>query len=228
MRKQIAAAAIAATVLGSAGVGALAFGPTFAGAQDASTTSDPAAGQPAEGQGARQTVEDVLATLVADGTITQAQADAVGAALAEARPAGGHGGPGGPGRGGPGGGAPGAGLSAAADAIGISEDDLRTALEGGQTLAQVAEANGVDVQTVIDALVAEAQARIDEKVASGDLTQEEGDAKKAELSERITERVNNPKPAGGPEGRGGRGGPRGERPADGTAPEAPADDSASS
>ena len=43
-------------------------------------------------------------------------------------------------------------------------------------------------------------ARIDEKVASGDLTAEEGEAKKAELEARITEAVNNGFPAHGPGG----------------------------
>ena len=37
--------------------------------------------------------------------------------------------------------------------IGISEDDLRAALQDGQTLAEVATANGVEPQAVIDALV---------------------------------------------------------------------------
>ena len=52
-------------------------------------------------------------------------------------------------------------LDAAAEAIGITEDELRTALEGGQSIAQVAEANDVDVQTVIDALVADATERLE-------------------------------------------------------------------
>jgi hypothetical protein len=71
----------------------------------------------------------------------------------------------------------------------------------------VAEANGVDVQKVIDALVAEAQAHLDEEVAEGDLTQAEADAKKAALVERVTEMVNNPRPVRGP-GDGHRHGPR--------------------
>jgi hypothetical protein len=83
-----------------------------------------------------------------------------------------------------------AGLDTAAEAIGISEDDLRTALEGGQSVAQVAEANGVDAQTVIDTLVAEATAKIDEAVADGDLPQDRADEIKADLTEHITTFVN--------------------------------------
>ncbi|MET0902177.1 MAG: hypothetical protein ABWZ52_02960, partial [Acidimicrobiales bacterium] len=56
---------------------------------------------------------------------------------------------------------PGVQLSVAAEAIGITEDELRTALEGGQSIAQVAEANGVDVQTVIDAMVAAGTERLE-------------------------------------------------------------------
>jgi nucleotide-binding universal stress UspA family protein len=59
---------------------------------------------------------------------------------------------------------PGPRLTAAAEAIGISEDDLRAALESGKTIAQVAEEHGVAVDTVIDAIVAEATADIRERV----------------------------------------------------------------
>jgi hypothetical protein len=59
------------------------------------------------------------------------------------------------------------GFAALADAIGISSDDLRAALRDGQTIAQVAEAHGVDPQDVIDALVAHATERIT-KVVNGD------------------------------------------------------------
>ena len=103
-----------------------------------------------------------------------------------------------PDRGGPGG--PGGrhlfrpGLDAAADAIGITEDDLRAALQDGDTIADVATANDVEVQTVIDALVADATAHIDEEVAEGDLTEEEAAERKADLEERITALVNGERP----------------------------------
>jgi polyhydroxyalkanoate synthesis regulator phasin len=85
----------------------------------------------------------------------------------------------------------GANLDAAAEALGISEDDLHDALSDGQSIAEVASAQGVDVQTVIDALVAEATARIDDAVADGDLTEEEATERKADLVERVTDFVNN-------------------------------------
>jgi hypothetical protein len=55
-------------------------------------------------------------------------------------------------------------LEAAADAIGISEEELRAALEDGQSIAQVAEANGADVQAVIDAMVAAATERLEASI----------------------------------------------------------------
>lgn len=84
----------------------------------------------------------------------------------------------------------GARLSVVADALGITEDELHEALADGQSIADVAEAEGVEVQTVIDALVAEATEQIDEKVADGDLTEERAAELKADLPERMTELVN--------------------------------------
>src|SRR5262245_30163160 len=55
---------------------------------------------------------------------------------------------------------PGPQLEAAAEAIGITEEELLAALQDGQSIAQVAEANGVDVQTVIDAMVAAATEKL--------------------------------------------------------------------
>ena len=85
-------------------------------------------------------------------------------------------------------------LDAAADAIGITEDELRAALQDGDTVADVAAANDVDVQAVIDALVADASAHIDEEVAEGDLTEEQATERKANLEERITALVNGERP----------------------------------
>jgi hypothetical protein len=52
-------------------------------------------------------------------------------------------------------------LTTAAETLGVSEDDLRAALEDGQSIAAVAEAEGVDVQVVIDALVANGTERLE-------------------------------------------------------------------
>ncbi|MEZ5374687.1 MAG: hypothetical protein R2704_18600 [Microthrixaceae bacterium] len=119
------------------------------------------------------------------------------------------------------GGPRGEGLETVAETLGMSIEDLRAELDDDTSLADVAEANGVEVQAVIDAMVDNATTRLDEKVAEGDLTQAEADERLANLTERITERVNT---AGRPEGRGGPGCDDGEAPADTPADgEAPAD-----
>jgi prolyl-tRNA editing enzyme YbaK/EbsC (Cys-tRNA(Pro) deacylase) len=60
-----------------------------------------------------------------------------------------------------------AAIRTAAEAIGIDVGELRAALRDGQTIAQVAEANGVEPQDVIDALVARSTERIT-NVVNGD------------------------------------------------------------
>lgn len=198
MRKKLAAAALSASLLVGGAAGAAVFIPSVASAATSASSAV-----------APQWVTDALNGLVGNGTIDQAQADAVAQALADARPAddgGGRGHHGGPGR----------NLAAAATALGISEADLRTALDSGQTIAQVASDKGVDVQVVIAALVAEANTHIDAEVASGELTQAEADAKKADVVQRVTDMVNNVRPAGGPDGHGHGHGPDGDAPAEST------------
>lgn len=146
---------------------------------------------------------DALAPLVEDGTITQAQADAVVAALDDARPdRGGFGG----GRGGH----IGQGLEAVAEELGLTTDEIRTALQDGQSLADLAAANGSSADALVAVLVAEATAHLEEHVADGDITQAEADERLAEMTERITAMVNGEMPTfegGGRDGRGpgGRG-----------------------
>ena len=84
----------------------------------------------------------------------------------------------------------GPGLDAAAQAVGLSVDDLRSKLEGDTTIAQVAQQQGVDVQPVITAMVADATAHIDQAVQEGRLTADQANERKANLQDRITRLVN--------------------------------------
>jgi hypothetical protein len=79
--------------------------------------------------------------------------------------------------------------SVVAKAIGISESDLLTALQGGKTVAQVAAANDVALQKVIDALVADGQSELDAAVKAGTLSQAQADAEKTELVQRATDQA---------------------------------------
>ncbi|MGA1556129.1 MAG: hypothetical protein ACO4AY_08840 [Ilumatobacteraceae bacterium] len=128
---------------------------------------------------------EALPALVDDGTITAEQADAVADHLVANAPRRGHEGRGGPGRRG----GPGFDGEVVAEVLGIDVATFREAVKSGQSIAEIAEANGVDVQAVIDVLVAEAQAHLDLAVESGRLTEDEAAAKAAELTERITARV---------------------------------------
>ena len=84
----------------------------------------------------------------------------------------------------------GQGLEAVAEAVGVSTDELREALGGGQTIAEVAEANGTDPQDVIDALVAGGTERLDAAVADGRIDQATADEPKETLPERAADLVN--------------------------------------
>src|SRR5204863_434865 len=101
-------------------------------------------------------VQDIIDALVAD--TEDEHVDRITAFVNGEGPIGGPGGHGGPGR-------RMEGLEAAATALGTTVEDLRTQLQDGATIASIAEANGVDVQTVIDAMVADASDEIDEAVA---------------------------------------------------------------
>jgi uncharacterized protein YidB (DUF937 family) len=103
-------------------------------------------------------------------------------------------------------------LDAAAKALNLSADDLRSKLKDGKTLAQVAKDQGVDVQKVIDAMVTDATAHIDQEVKDGKLTADQANQRKSGLKDRITKLVNDGPPkdrgAGAPrDGGGGPGGP---------------------
>jgi hypothetical protein len=95
-------------------------------------------------------------------------------------------------------------LSVVAKAIGITEADLQTALDGGQTVAAVAKAHNVDDQVVIDALVADGQSELAADVSSGKLTQAQADAQKDAVTQRATDQVNGTM-SGGPGGGHGSG-----------------------
>lgn len=104
---------------------------------------------------------------------------------------------------GPGGG------NAIAEALGLDQVDVRAALESGSTIADLATEQGVDLDAVIDQIVADAQARADEQPDSP--RAQNFDA--AQLEERLTEKVNSTFEPGerrgrgfGPQGRPGPGG----------------------
>lgn len=128
-------------------------------------------------------LENALDELVDEGVITQEQADAVRdrvrSKFFEFRSD--H--PGRLGRG--------EGLAAAAETLGLSTEEVMDALIEGSTLADLASEQGVEVQAVVDAIVAERTTRIDQAVANGLLDAERAEEIKAGLADRVSDFVNN-------------------------------------
>ena len=81
-------------------------------------------------------------------------------------------------------------LDAAATALGITPEELRTELHAGKSLATIAGEKDVEVGAVVSALVADAKARLAQAVTDGKLTQAEADERSANLEARITDLVN--------------------------------------
>ena len=169
------------------------------------------------GVGPEQAMATILKDLVSKGTITQAQADAITASVTAARaaaeanrPMRGMGGPGKADR---------AAIETLVSAtIGIDSATIKSRLQAGESLAQIA---GAKKDALITALVADHTKRIDAAVTAGALTAAQATEMKKNLVAHVTEEVNEvggkgpfgkgPKGGkGGHEGRGhGHGGPKG-------------------
>jgi urease gamma subunit len=67
-------------------------------------------------------------------------------------------------------------LAAVAEALGLEADALIDELQDGKTVAEIAEAQGVDLADVVAALTADYAERLADEVADGDLTQAQADA----------------------------------------------------
>ncbi len=158
-----------------------------------------------------QALENRVDEAVADGRLTQEQGAALKARIASGevpllglrggKPDFGHHGHG-----------FGARFDTAATFLGLTEAELRTQLQDGKTLAEIATAEGKTVAALVDALVAAATTELAEAVESGKLTDAQRDRIVEELEDRITEGVNatpgehfrgGPRLHGGPGFRGG-------------------------
>jgi hypothetical protein len=137
-----------------------------------------------------------LAAMVAKGTITQTQADAVLAAANAAKAAADAMRPAKPDHA--------ARLALIATTIGVDTATIQTRLAAGETLAAIA---GTKKDALIAALVADETKRIDAAVTAGKMTAAQATAKKANLTAHVTAEVNSVRPMGGKLGhKGGKGG----------------------
>jgi len=185
--------------------GALSLG-TISGVTVAQADTGHAVGGP------EAMVTSVLASLVIKGTITQAQSDAIVAALKAAAPAPLAGGLK-PGKDGMGLGGIGANTAArqaiVTSFLGKTAAEIQTARKAGKSLAAIATDAGKVSADLIAALVKYDNAQIDAAVTAGTLSSANATTIKANVTARVTKEVNN---VGGPMGgKGGRGhGPDGD------------------
>jgi predicted DNA-binding protein (UPF0251 family) len=104
-------------------------------------------------------------------------------------------------------------LDAAAKALGMTADELKTELQSGKTLADIATEKQVDAATVKQAIIDAAKAQVDQAVTDGKLTQAQADEMKASIDETAANLdLTQPFFFGGPgrgHGHGGWGGPFG-------------------
>ncbi len=207
-RKVVAGAAAMAAVVGTgAAVGATQWSPQAENDAILADVAEQLGVEPAELEGAiEQALEDRLDEAVAAGRMTQEQADALKERIESGEfPLFGGGGPGGPGMhgGGP------IGLDAAASYLGLSDEELRTELSDGSTLAEIAGEQGKSVDGLVAALVESAKADLADSVEAGRLTETQQAEILDGLEERITTLVNEGFRGGhGPGGfPGGPGGP---------------------
>jgi AcrR family transcriptional regulator len=76
-------------------------------------------------------------------------------------------------------------VEAIAEVLGLEVEDLQEALADGQTIAEVAEAQGVALEDVVDALMASASERLQQAVDDGRITQEQADEQTEQMEEHI-------------------------------------------
>ena len=93
---------------------------------------------------------------------------------------------------------------AAAKALGMTSDELYAAVQGGKSLADVAKDQKVSVDSLVKAMVADAETDLAAAVKAGTLTQAQADTMKSSLTQRITDQVNGVRAGRGP-GRANRG-----------------------
>ena len=203
-RRILIAGAVALAAVAGAGV-AVAASHAFGGSDQRQAVINDAAGRlgvtPSALQDAfKAALKDQIEAAVTAGKLTRAQADAIEARIAAGQGLG-FGGMGGGGFRGPGGGGMhgilGPSLDAATGYLGLTEDQIRTQLQSGKTLAQIATAQGKTAAGLVDALVTAETAQLDKAVQAGKLTSAQEQQILASLKQRVTDMVNGTFPGPG-------------------------------
>ncbi len=188
IKRSVAITAIAASTLGGVAAGAALFTPVIAGAQDGAVEAEQAA--PERGE----RISEALQVLVDDGTLTEAQRDAVVETLQNARPDRGEFrerlGQRGP-----------RGAGEIAEILGLEGSEMREALRNGSSIAELAEAQGIDSADVVDAIVARAEERLETAVENGRIDDTQAAEMLTQAAERAEDLVNGEIEFGGRRGR---------------------------
>src|SRR5512145_1116793 len=77
-------------------------------------------------------------------------------------------------------------LAIAAEQLGMEPTELVAELQAGKTIAELAEAQGVAVDTLVDAVLAAHSEWLTQAVTAGNLTQEQADARLALMKTNLT------------------------------------------
>lgn len=79
---------------------------------------------------------------------------------------------------------------AIAETLGLTTDELHEARDDGSTIAEIATAQGVDIDEVVQAIVENKAERLEDKVAAGDITEEEAVERFADAEANAVDKVN--------------------------------------
>lgn len=188
IKRSVAITAIAASTFGGVAAGAAFFTPVIAGAQDDAVEAEQAA--PERGE----RISEALQVLVDDGTLTEAQRDAVVETLKNARPDRGEFreplGQRGP-----------RVAGEIAEILGFEGNEIREALRNGSSIAELAEVQGIESADVVDAIVARAEERLDTAVENGRIDETQAAEMLTRTAERAEDLVNGEIEFGGRRGR---------------------------
>lgn len=92
------------------------------------------------------------------------------------------------------------------EVLGLTEAEIRTALEAGSTFAEIAEGKGMTQSVFVQKLTELETAKIDERLSEGSITETEAAEWKESLSDRLTQIVESREAGFGKgHGKGGRG-----------------------
>ena len=85
-------------------------------------------------------------------------------------------------------------IGAVTELLGLEPKDILTQIREGSTVAEIAESQGVSLDELVGTLIADVEAKLSEAVASGKLTQAEADEHLERATEMVTKLVSNSLP----------------------------------